>query len=632
MTPPILQIGATVYARGREGVLVGIGDFDEFGVSHDGQLPLLYKLKDLSGEAPNEEVARERTLDALTPDELALATRIYNILRPFLDGELRGRAALQELVAPYAGDRRLGLSPANAYRKVKAYRAYKHLSSLIPDRRPTDGDKRRIKDTAEERAMTSALDKYFLCRNPLKAWTIHTEKLPSLCRAYSCPVPSYDRLARRIRNLKKYEPERVLKAQKGAGAAKARNRQNRGSNPLSTGPLACVQADYWLVHAVMADSYFRESAGRPILCLATCTTTLMPWGYYLSFEPPSAAFIGVTMFVGFMPKDDLMKRLGVEFEWPVWGPIKMLHLDNAREFRGKLVDAVSSEYQFEKMNRPVKTPHFGGSIEARFKALAAKIEPLPGATGSNFQVKNGNPSKEAALTIDEFERYFLTLLKDHITQPNERLGGMSPLDKWKSYFFDPITKEPLRDLPLIPSDPVKLKLDLMPKFERLLGPKGIRLDHIDYDSHELVELRNSLPVGATIKVTIRRDPRDISVIFVFSQHHNRHIEVRWTYPTDKPRMNLWQQRAARRRLEELRRPIDQDSLMESHEERMAIVAGAGRSKAKARKEIEMAERGFLRAALDRPSVNPAAEELLPEAEAETPPATGRPRRLLKTRS
>ncbi len=89
---------------------------------------------------------------------------------------MKGKAKLKELVAPYAGDRRLGLSPANAYRKIAAYRAYEHLSSLIPDRRATEGDKRRIKDTAQERAMTSALDKYFLCKKPLKAWTIHTEK------------------------------------------------------------------------------------------------------------------------------------------------------------------------------------------------------------------------------------------------------------------------------------------------------------------------------------------------------------------------------------------------------------------------------------------------------------------------
>ncbi len=72
--------------------------------------------------------------------------------------------------------------------------------------------------------------------------------------------------------------------------------------------------------------------------------------------------------------------------------------------------------------------------------------------------------------------------------------------------------------------------------------------------------------------------------------------------------------------------------MESHEERMAIIAGAGRSKSKARKEVAMAERGFRNAALDRPSVDPKPDEELPEAETDTPTDTGRPRRLLKTRS
>ncbi len=196
---------------------------------------------------------------------------------------------------------------------------------------------------------------------------------------------------------------------------------------MSTGPLACVQADYWLVHAVVTDPYFRESAGRPILCLATCTTTLMPWGYYLSFEPPSAAFIGVTMFVGFMPKDDLMKRLGVEFEWPVWGPIKLLHLDNALEFRGKLVDAAAEEYQFDKMNRPVKTPHFGGLNRGSFQGACRQDRTVTRSHGIEFSDEGRRSSKEATLTIDEFERYFLTLLRDHITQPNERLGGISPL-------------------------------------------------------------------------------------------------------------------------------------------------------------------------------------------------------------
>ncbi|PTM50323.1 Mu transposase-like protein [Phreatobacter oligotrophus] len=449
--------------------------------------------------------------------------------------------------------------------------------------------------------METAISRHIMCRKPLRYRTIYSEKLKDICDAFGCAMPPYATLVRRINAVKRLDPYAVEVAQKGKRAADLKYRQNRGSHPLATGPLSCVQADYWDVHGIAVDAFTRQSVGRPVLCLATCITTGMPYGYYLSFEPPNAGFIGVTLYEGMMPKEQLLKRLGVEMDWPVWGPPKVLQLDNAKDFRGEMIKAFCKSWGIDLQHRPVRTPHFAGSIENRFRQLATKIEHLPGATGSNHTSKKGNPSKEATLTIDEFEAYFINLLKEYINTPVKRFGGMTPLQKWKSYFFDTVTGEQIRAIPTPPEDPQSLRIELMPFFDRKLSQKGLLLDHIHYDSPQLTAIKRRYAADQRVPMRIRRDPRDISYIYVMDPLDKTYIQVPWVNRSREP-INLWQHRKILRINLANAVKNTEENQIRAQEGRKQLVQTAAKKTKKARREVANARHGMKMSDAQNPKI------------------------------
>lgn len=592
--------GAVVYASGRRGVVIGVGGFNQVGVSHDGGAPVLYKSSELRLKREDEQTRQPLPLEKLSPALLKLVQEIYTILKPFLEGELNGRAALKKRIEPYKDRQDLRLSLANAYRKIAAYRQTRDIRSLIPEVKWTRKRTITRKDTAQERAMQKAIEDHFLCRKPKRVKLIHTSYLPSICKAFRCEVPRYETLARRVRELKRHNPYEVTRRQEGSRAAKAAWRQNRGEHPYATGPLSCVQADYWDVHCIAVDEWFRESVGRPTLCLATCITTKMPYGYYLSLEPPNAAFIGLTLFRGLFPKDDLLKSMGINWEWPVWGKPEILQLDNARDFRGNMITLFCEAEVIELQNRPVRTPHFSGDIENRFLQLATRIEALPGATGANHSRKRGNPSKEAIYTIDEFEKILLALINEHINAYHSELG-MTPLEKWRSFFFDRKTNEQIRDLPFVPEDPDRLRIELLPFEQRTLGPEGVVWDYLYYDSHELTELKKFIPQGNSKRINVRRDPRDVSSVFVYSDLHQRYIEVPWIYRNRDP-ITLWKLREINKLLEGDGKANNASNQAEAQEKIEQQTSESAKSTRTARRKLSREHHALKGAQKDKPKL------------------------------
>jgi putative transposase len=586
-----IEVGTVVFAGGRKGFVTGVANFDNIGVRHENQAGItIYKASDLH-QSPDPSPDRRFAIDVLTAEQLAIATETRDILQPVLDGEVQGRKALGELIAPHRNRPDLHLSIATAYRRIAAYKATDDISAFLPDRAWKPRAQSKVKQSAAEQAMETAIQRHILCKKPLKYQTIHREMLPAICRALGCDVPPYWTLVRRINEVKRRDPYAVEVAQKGRRVADHHYRQNRGSHPLATGPLSCVQADYWDVHCILVDDATRESVGRPVLCLATCIATGMPYGYYLSYEPPNAGFIGVTLYEGMIPKDQLLSRLGVEMQWPVWGPPRVLQLDNAKDFRGEMISAFCKSRGIDLQHRPVRTPHFGGAIENRFKQLASKIDHLPGATGSNHTTKRGNPSKEAIFTIDEFELYLINLLKEHINTPSKRFGGMTPLQKWNSYFFDPVTGEQKRTIPMPPEDPQALRIELMPFFDRKLTQTGLLLDHIHYDSPQLTAIKKRYATGERIPMRMRRDPRDISYIYVMDPFAKSYIQVPWVTLSREP-INLWQHRRLLRILRSHGVKSTEDNQIRAQEDQKHIAEKAKKKTKNMRRDKAKALRGM----------------------------------------
>jgi len=59
----------------------------------------------------------------------------------------------------------------------------------------------------------------------------------------------------------------------------------------------------------------------------------MIYGFYITLEAPSFFSVGQCLLNAILPKDDLLKRHNIGGEYPVYGLPRVIHMDNAKEFR-----------------------------------------------------------------------------------------------------------------------------------------------------------------------------------------------------------------------------------------------------------------------------------------------------------
>ena len=103
---------------------------------------------------------------------------------------------------------------------------------------------------------------------------------------------------------------------------------------------------------------------------------------------------------------------------------------------------------------------------------------------------------------------------------------------------------------------------------RSLQRDGITIDHITYFSNSLrpwIQFRDQ-----PTPLLVRRDPRDLSRIFVLDAKNNCYLEVPYRM-LSRPSITLWEHKLARNRLREQRRTIvDEASLFTAIDEMREI--------------------------------------------------------------
>ena len=120
----------------------------------------------------------------------------------------------------------------------------------------------------------------------------------------------------------------------------------------------------------------------------------------------------------------------------------------------------------------------------------------------------------------------------------------------------------------IPRDPRTFLIDFLPVMRRTLQRDGITIDHITYFSNSLrpwIQLRDQ-----PTPLLVRRDPRDLSRIFVLDTKNNGYLEVPYRM-LSRPSITLWEHKLARKRLREQQRTIvDEASLFAAIDEMREI--------------------------------------------------------------
>ncbi|MGN8139160.1 hypothetical protein ACTJLC_31220 [Paraburkholderia sp. 22099] len=188
-------------------------------------------------------------------------------------------------------------------------------------------------------------------------------------------------------------------------------------NFLVRNPLDVVQVDHTQTDNLVVDGLLRRPLGRPWLSLAVDVATRCVVGFYVGMDRPGAATVALLLTRVALPKAEWLNKLSVQADWPMHGVPRILHLNNAAEFKSRALRTGCSEYGIELMYRPVGRPHFGGHIERLNRTLMERVRGLPGSTGSSPKGRKAHPpEKQAVLTLHEFKQWLaLEILTSTIT-------------------------------------------------------------------------------------------------------------------------------------------------------------------------------------------------------------------------
>ena len=345
--------------------------------------------------------------------------------------------------------------------------------------------------------------------------------------------------------------KKKLEAQGRKKQAKDAFRPKVGHLPNNDYPLAIVQVDHTPTQVCLVDEQDRQPIGDAWLTLVIDTYSRMVLGFYLTFDPPSTLSTGLALAHAFLPKEEYLRSVGVSGEWPCWGFPDVVHVDNGAELNGQMMHGARKRYRFTIRDRPVGEPNFGGHVESAFRTFMYELKSMPGTKFSNPTERAEYDSEGRAIfTIREFERYFTEFLVNDYHCGKHTGEGMetAPILKWEQGIFLG-DKMPPTGLPARPSDPLSLRITLMPFKHRTVRNGIVSLFDEKYHSGALTLISDDVDLTkprSEREFEVRYDPRDISRIWFYDDQNDDYIPLDFA-DLSKGSISLWEHRARKRR-------------------------------------------------------------------------------------
>src|SRR5699024_1843489 len=297
-------------------------------------------------------------------------------------------------------------------------------------------------------------------------------------------------------------------------------------------------------------------------------------GMVVTLEAPSAVSAGLCLAHVACDKRPYLENLGVAVEWPMSGKPRQLYLDNAAEFKSEALRRGCEQHGIQLRYRPPGRPHYGGIVERIIGTAMQMIHDLPGTTFSNpSQRGNYDSEGKAILTLRELERWLALAIGTYHGSVHETLH-QPPAAVW-----DEATAR--SGNLVVVNHATAFLVDFLPVIRRTLTRTGFVIDHIHYYADALkpwIARRDHLP-----RFLIRRDPRDISQIWVLEPDGERYLKI--PYRTlSHPAITLWEQRQALARLRQLgRTQVDETALFRMISQMRHIVDNAQHATRKTRR-------------------------------------------------
>jgi len=503
-----------------------------------------------------------------------LSVAAWNVARH--RAEIIGELAALEDVGHQAADaaaQTLGLSRRQVYALLCRFRQGDGLvTDMTPGRSGGGKGKGRLLEPVE-RIIRELLQKRFLTRQK-RSLAAFSREVAQLCKAQELPVPARNTLALRIARL---DPLKTVRSREGRDAS--RELQGAGGVPPAvTEPLEQVQIDHTVIDVIVVDERDRQPIGRPYLTIAIDVFTRCVPGMVVTLEAPSAVSTGLCLAHAASDKRSWLEELNVEMDWPMGGKPRQLYLDNAAEFKSEALRRGCEQHGIRLDYRPPGQPHYGGIVERIIGTAMQMIhDELPGTTFSNPDQRGEYASeKMAALTLHELERWLVLAVG---TYHGSVHGGLlqPPAASWA----EAVARV---GVPGVVTRPTAFLVDFLPVIRRTLTRSGFVIDHIHYYADALkpwIARRGRLPA-----FLIRRDPRDISRIWVLEPEGQHYLEI--PYRTlSHPAVTLCEQRQALAKLRQAgREQVDELALFRMIGQMRNIVTTAQKATRKARRDAD----------------------------------------------
>ena len=490
--------------------------------------------------------------------------------------EVIGPLAAHETVSHQAADeaaQALGLSRRQVYVLIRRTRQGSGLvTDLVPGRSGGGKGKGRLPDSVE-RVIRELLQKRFLTKQKRSLAAFHREVVRA-CKLQKLRVPARNTVALRIAGL---DPREVTHRREGQDAS--RDLQGAGGLPPPvTLPLEQVQIDHTVIDLIVVDERDRQPIGRPYLTLAIDVFTRCVLGMVITLEAPSAVSVGLCLAHVACDKRPWLEGLNVEMDWPMSGKPRQLYLDNAAEFKSEALRRGCEQHGIRLDYRPLGQPHYGGIVERIIGTAMQMIhDELPGTTFSN-PVQRGVYASEkmAALTLRELERWLALAVGTYHGSVHSGLL-QPPAARWA----EAVARV---GVPAVVTRATSFLVDFLPILRRTLTRTGFVIDHIHYYADALkpwIARRERWP-----SFLIRRDPRDISRIWVLEPEGQHYLQI--PYRTlSHPAVTCWEQRQALAKLRQQgREQVDESALFRMIGQMREIVTSAQKATRKARRDAD----------------------------------------------
>ena len=502
-----------------------------------------------------------------------------------LSGEAWEQARLRaQVIAPLAASatvghqaadaaaERLGLSRRQVYTLVQQYRQGSGLvTDLAPGRSSGGKGKGRLPESVE-RIIQELLHKRFLTRQKRSLALVYRD-IVQTCKAQGLPIPARNTVALRIAKL---NPVQLGRSREGAGAVRPLQSAG-GIAPEVLAPLDQVQIDHTVIDLIIVDERDRQPIGRPYLTVAIDVYSRCLVGMVVTLEAPSAVSVGLCLAHIACDKRSWLEHLKVEADWPMSGKPKQLYLDNAAEFKSEALRRGCEQHGITLSYRPPGQPHYGGIVERVIGTTMQRVHELPGTTFSNPNQRGEyDAERRAALTLRELERWLTLAVASYHGTVHESLQQV-PAARWEEGIA-------CCGPPPVVTHATAFLVDFLPVVRRTLARTGFVIDHIHYFADVLkpwISRRKQLPA-----FLIRRDPRDISRVWVLEPNSQHYLEI--PYRTlSHPAVTLWEQRQALAQLRQRGRDqVDESALFRMIQQMRDIAHSAQHATRKARRDTQ----------------------------------------------